>query len=467
MKAVLGPLVVLHDHLDGGVRPATLTALAEAASVALPVNGESELAAWLTIRPEMEFDEAFARFDLVVAVTQTESALRRIAREAVEDLAADGVIHAELRFAPFNHVAGGLTPTAVMRAVHAGLDEANGLGCDARIVVCAMRHLDETDSCAAARLAVEWMGERVVGFDLAGGEVGNPASNHSAAFAIAAAAGLSRTVHAGEMDGVHQVRSALDHCSPDRIGHGWRLIDDCVVEQGRIVELGPTAAEVRDAGIPLEICLTSNECLGLPISSHPVRMLFDAGFRVTLHPDDRTITTTTSRREFDLAREHHDFTEAELAACAERAAAATFLPDDERASLVSRVADGWNARPGRLVHLAERARWEAAAGQGAYLPAEWDADGFIHLSSLHQLLTPANRFYRGRDDLVALVLDAHLLGAAVIWEAGTGTVERFPHLYGAITPDAVLAEVDLSPQPDGGFLLPPALMRAVRSPLGR
>ena len=466
MNIARGPLVVLHDHLDGGVRPATLFELADSAGVAVPCPDPTELARWLTIRPEMTFEQAFSRFDLVIAATQTAPALRRIAREAVEDLAADGVIHAELRFAPLNHVAGGLSPEEVMAAVHAGLDDADALGCEARLIVCAMRHLPESVSCEAAELAVRWMSERVVGLDLAGGETGNPAFDHRRAFAMAADAGLSRTVHAGEMDGVHQVQSALEHCHPDRIGHGWRLIDDCRVVDGRIVALGPTATAVRDAGVPLEICLTSNECLGTAVADHPVRLLFDAGFRITLNPDDRAITTTTSRREFELAAARHGFTEVELAACVERAAAAAFLPDDEREVLVATVAESWSARPARLVHLAERARWDAARARGSYLPAEWDRDGFIHLSSLHQLLTPANRFHRGRQDLVALVVDAHLLGAAVVWEAGTGTVERFPHLYAALTPMAVLGAYPMRPEPDGGFLLPPPLMRAVRSPLG-
>ncbi|MDW3219272.1 MAG: adenosine deaminase [Acidimicrobiales bacterium] len=467
MTAASGPLVVLHDHLDGGVRSATTLALAHEAGIATPTDDEAELARWLTITPGMPFEEAFSRFHLVIGATQTEAALRRIAREAVEDLAADGVVHAELRFAPLNHVAGGLTADEVMAAVHAGIDDAADLGCDARLIVCAMRHLPEEVSVEAAEVAVRWMGERVVGLDLAGGEVGNPAQGHRAAFVFAADHGLARTVHAGEMDGVHQVASALDHCRPDRLGHGWRLIDDCEVTDGRITRLGPTAAAVRDGGIPLEICLTSNACLGLRVEDHPVRLLFDAGFRITLHPDDRAITTTSARREFELAAAHHGFTRVELAACAERAAVAAFLPDDERESLVARIAAGWDARPARLVHLTEREVWEAVGPSGSYLPREWDRDGFIHLSSLPQLLTPANRFYRGRDDLVAVVLDAHLLGAAVVWEAGTGTVERFPHLYGAITADAVLAEVPLHSEPDGGFLLPPALVRAVRSPLGR
>lgn len=466
MTVASGPLVVLHDHLDGGVRPSTTLELARAAGVATPADDVDDLARWLTITPAMPFEEAFSRFDLVIGATQTEAALRRIAREAVEDLAADGVVHAELRFAPLNHVAGGLTPDEVMAAVHAGLEDAAAAGCDARLIVCAMRHLPEAVSVEAAELAVRWMGERVVGVDLAGGEMGHPAADHAAAFAVAADAGLARTVHAGEMDGAHQVASALATCAPDRIGHGWRLIDECEVSDGRITAMGPTATAVRDGGVPLEICLTSNACLGMTVEDHPVRLLFDAGFRVTLNPDDRAITTTTSRRELDLAATHHGFTAVELAACVERAAGAAFLPDDEREALVERVADGWAARPARLVHLAERAVWDEHRPRGSYLPREWARDGFIHLSSLHQLLTPANRFYRGRDDLVALVLDAHLLGPAVVWEAGTGTVERFPHLYGAITPDAVLAEVALPVEADGGFFLPPALARAVRSPLG-
>jgi uncharacterized protein (DUF952 family) len=154
------------------------------------------------------------------------------------------------------------------------------------------------------------------------------------------------------------------------------------------------------------------------------------------------------------------FSSLELAALNERAAIAAFLPPDRRDELAQRVRAGWKPYPARLVHLAEADRWRARAG-GPYLPVEFDVDGFIHLSALHQVLTPANRFYRGRRDLTAVVLDTRVLGDAVVWEAGTGTEERFPHLYGAITPDAVVAEVDLAPGPDGGFLLPSALVGAV------
>lgn len=457
-----GPIVVLHDHLDGGVRPQTVLDLAVEHGMDVPAADVDALTTWFTITPGMPFAEAFSRFDLVGAVLQTPEALARVAREAVEDLAADGVIHAELRFAPMLHTLRGLTPVQAIEAVDSGLARAAAMtGLDARIIVCAMRDQAEEVSIEAIQAAIDAGCDRVVGVDLAGGEVGHPAADHAAAFALAHEAGLGVTIHAGEMDGAHQIASALDTCEPDRIGHGWRVIDDCVIEDGRIVGLGPTATALRASEAPLEICLTSNACLGMPVEDHPVRLLRDAGFRVTLNPDDRAITTTSARRELKLAAEHHGFTRHDLAHAMERAAVGAFLPDADRAALVERVRSGWDAAPARIVHLAERGEWEAARPTGSYLPGAFAADGFVHLSALHQLLTPANRFYAGRDDLVALAVDAHYLGAALVWEPGTGTDEYFPHLYGALTPEAVLGEFDMTPGPDGGFLLPPALVRAI------
>jgi adenosine deaminase len=456
-----GPIVVLHDHLDGGVRPTTVLETAHRRGIATPVDEAGSLAEWLTIRPGMSFEEAFSRFDMVVSTLQDADSLRRVAKEAVEDLAADGVVHAELRFAPFLHTFGGLTPASVLAAVEAGLDDgAAASGLDARLILCAMRDQPVDVSMQTVRLAAGAAG-RVVGIDLAGGEVGHPAADHAAAFTLAHEAGLGVTIHAGEMDGSHQVASALDTCEPHRIGHGWRLIDDCEVTDGRIVGVGPTASRVRDRGIPLEICLTSNACLGMPVENHPLRLLRDAGFRITLNPDDRSITTTSARRELDLAAAHHGFSATDLAQCSERAAAAAFLPDAQRRDLVAEVRAGWDPHPARLVHLAQRSRWEAGRSAGAYLPAEFESDGFIHLSSLHQVLSPANALYRGREDLVALVIDAHLVSHALVWEPGTGTLEWFPHLYGALVPDAVLQEIEFRPGGDGSFLIPPSLAQAV------
>jgi len=454
------PKVVLHDHLDGGVRPATLIELADAAGVDPPTRDVGDLMRWLTVQPEMELAEAFSRFDFVISVMQTEDAIRRVAHEAVDDLAADGVVYAELRFAPLAHTTGGLTGDAVIAAALDGISGSVGSGCDARLIACGLRNLDPSVSLAAARLAAGWAGRGVVGFDLAGGEVGFPASAHRAAFDIARDAGLGITVHAGEMDGVDSVADALDSALPDRIGHGWRLIDDCVVDNDRILELGPVARRVRDGRIPLEICLTSNACLGQPVESHPAKALSDAGFVLSLNPDDRSITTTSTSREHDLAARVLGFSSVELAAVNERAAVAAFLPAHERDALAEAVRAGWKARPQRLVHLAPRGRW-LDSGAGAYLPDGFESEGFVHLSALHQVLAPANEFYRDRGDLVAIVLDTRILGDAVVWEAGTGTQERFPHLYEAITPEAVVAELEFRPASDGSFLLSDELIRTV------
>jgi len=458
-----GPLVVLHDHLDGGVRPATILDLAAAAGIATPCDDATSLGEWLTITPGMGFSEAFSRFDLVISVMQTRDALQRVATEAAEDLATDGVVYAEIRFAPLAHTAGGLSGDEVIGAVTEGLSEATGETFGAGLIACALREQDPQHSVATATLAAN-SGGSIVGFDLAGGEVGHPASEHREAFEIAATAGLGTTVHAGEMDGVHQVTDALDTCDPDRIGHGWRLIDDCDVSDGRILALGPTATRVRDAGITLEICLTSNACLGMPVEHHPVRMLLDAGFRITLSPDDRSITTTSAAREHRLAAKLHGFSPVELAAVNERAALSVFGSDTLRSTIAAHVIDGWDTTPARLVHMAHRDVWEAArTSGGTYLPREWGRDGFMHLSALHQVLSPANAIYRGSTDLVALVLDAHMLARATVWESGTGTLERFPHLYSSLPVEAVLAEVPLTPSEDGSFLLPPELVTAAQS----
>lgn len=362
----------------------------------------------------------------------TKDGLRHHARATIEAVAASGVAHAEFRVCPFD----GLDFDDVMQAVHEGADDAiTGTRCHVGFVVAAPAALHEAAVADLAEQAARWEHRRVRGFAAV---VAGP--GHVRAFAIAAKAGLGRC-----LDGLGDDRSgggtaglaeAMHLVSPDRLGSGWRLLEGCAEANGRVVALDPSVAAVRDRGIPLETC---------PPGHH--RRLFDAGFRLTGAP------------------ETDGFTVVERSACSERAALATFLPSPQKEVLVAELAED-AARPARLVHLAARDEWEASRGRGAYLPAGWEQDGFIHLSALHQVLTPANRFYRSREDLVAVVVDAHLLGGAVVWEAGTGTLERFPHLYGTLTPDAVLGEVPFSPQPDGGFLLPERLLRALRSPLG-
>ncbi|HAI64450.1 MAG TPA: adenosine deaminase, partial [Acidimicrobiaceae bacterium] len=224
-----GPLVVLHDHLDGGVRPSTVLDLCHAVGVATPADDAAALGEWMTITPGMELVDAFSRFDLVNAGLQTADALRRVSLEGVEDLAVDGVIHAEFRFAPLLHTATGMTPAEVIAAVSAGLDEAHRtIGIDARIIAVMMRDQPLDISMQVVEAAIS-AGGRIVGVDVAGIEPGFPAELHRPAVERAAEAGLGVTIHAGEMDGPHQIASALA-CEPSRIGHGWRIIDDCTVE---------------------------------------------------------------------------------------------------------------------------------------------------------------------------------------------------------------------------------------------
>ncbi len=326
------PKVVLHDHLDGGVRPATVIELAEVQGVDLPVRDVTGLGEWFTLRPGMSFEEAWSRFHLVIRLLQDADSLRRVAREAVEDVAADGVVYLETRFGPLSHQRSGLTADEVMAAVTAGLaDGEAATGTVARLIVCGIREDGPILGLEAARLAVAWSEGGVVGYDIAGAEVGRPAADFADAYAVVGEAGLGRTVHAGEMDGIPSVASALT-VDPDRIGHGWRLEDDLD---------GPVAREVRDRRLPLEVCVTSNACLGLPVSRHPVRRLVEAGFVVTANPDDRAITTTSTSRELALWAEHHGFTDAELATVQHAAVGAAFCDEATRAAVAAQVTAGW------------------------------------------------------------------------------------------------------------------------------
>jgi adenosine deaminase len=322
------PKVVLHDHLDGGVRPATVIELAGEQGVDLPVADEEGLAHWFTLRPGMPFPEAWARFHLVISLLQDADALRRVAREAVEDVAADGVIYLETRFGPLSHTRQDLTPDDVVAAVREGLAEGErATGTVARLIVCAIREDGPELATEAARLAAAWRERGVVGFDLAGAEADHPADQFTDAYDAAGTAGLGLTVHAGEMAGVDSVERALK-LWPDRIGHGWRLADDLD---------GPVARAVRDRGLVLEVCVTSNACLGQPVEEHPVRRLVEAGFAVTVNPDDRAITTTTTSQELALWAEHHGFTDDELLRLQKVAVDAAFCDDVTRSEVAARL----------------------------------------------------------------------------------------------------------------------------------
>ncbi|MBT8215967.1 MAG: adenosine deaminase [Acidimicrobiia bacterium] len=319
------PKALLHDHLDGGLRPETVIELAAEYGHRLPADDPDSLQAWFNQGDSGSLETYLAAFAHTTAVMQTPGALERVAREAVEDLAADGVRYAEIRFAPSLHTAGGLEPTEVVAAVAAGAragEEATG--CVARLLVVAMRTMD--DAAAVAKLAVASRDLGVVGFDVAGAEAGNPAGRFSGACQIVIDANLAITIHAGEGDGPTSIAQALHQCGAQRLGHGVRIVEDATVVDGEIAEVGSLAEYVRDRRVPLEISVSSNLHTGLypSVEDHPVGMLHRAGFLVTLNTDNRLMSGTRLSHEFDLAVAHHGFTVDDLHVVTRRALEAGF-----------------------------------------------------------------------------------------------------------------------------------------------
>jgi adenosine deaminase len=297
------PKALLHDHLDGGLRPATILELADDIGYdALPAREPGALARWFHQEDVEDLVEYLSAFEHAVAVLQTPDALERAAFECALDLNADGVVYAEVRFGPSLHMRRTMGREDAIEAVVAGLARGKKeVGLEHGVIVTAMRHQDDSRAVAAA--AALFVGEGVVGFDLAGPEAGYPADDHLAAVRLARESGLGLTIHAGEHDGPESIWRALGRCGAGRIGHGARVIEDCVVRGGRIVELGPLARIVRDQRVPLEICITSNVHTGLADgpADHPVGLLADAGFTVTLNTDNRLMSSTDLTREFSLA----------------------------------------------------------------------------------------------------------------------------------------------------------------------
>lgn len=303
------PKALLHDHLDGGLRVATVLELADEIGYSrLPSADPAELAEWFHQAESGSLQTYLEAFTHTVSVMQTESALERVAYEAVIDLAADGVRYAELRFAPSLHTTRGLEPTEVMAAVWAGVQAGEAeSGCVARLIVAAMR--DMSDSEDVAKLAVASRDRGVVGFDLAGPEAGFPNAGFRAACRQADEANLPITIHAGEGDGTSQISQAIHHCRARRIGHGVRIVEDATVIDGDLADLGELATYVRDLHVPLEISVRSNLHTGIypDAGSHPVGMLHRAGFAVTVNTDNRLMSATSMSSEFELLADHHGF----------------------------------------------------------------------------------------------------------------------------------------------------------------
>ncbi|HEV7897311.1 MAG TPA: adenosine deaminase [Planosporangium sp.] len=337
----LAPKVLLHDHLDGGLRPATIIELADAVGHPLPSTDAGELGRWFAQAADSGSLERYLEtFAHTVAVTQTAEALHRVAAECALDLAADGVVYAEVRFAPEQHLERDLTLTEVVEAVVAGFAEGSRqaavTGTPIRVgtLLTAMRHAAR--SMEIAELAVRYRDNGVVGFDIAGAEAGYPPTRHLDAFEYLQRENFHFTIHAGEAFGLPSIWQAIQWCGADRLGHGVRIVDDIDAASGR---LGRLAAYVRDKRIPLELCPSSNVQTGAApsIAEHPIGLLRDLRFRVTVNTDNRLMSRTSVTREMALLVDAFGYGGAELQWFTVNAMKSAFIPFDERLALINEV----------------------------------------------------------------------------------------------------------------------------------
>ena len=356
-EIAVAPKVLLHDHLDGGLRPATIVELAGEVGHDLPTRDPDELATWFvdmaSSGPLERYLETFAH---TVAVMQQRDALVRVAAECAEDLAADNVVYAEVRYAPEQHIAGGLSLEQVVEAVEEGFrlgeSRAAAAGHPIRVatLLTAMRHAARSTEIAA--LTVAYRDSGVVGFDIAGAEAGFPPTRHLDAFEYLRRENSHFTIHAGEAFGLPSIWEALQWCGADRLGHGVRIIDDVTVRPDGTAELGRLAAYVRDKRIPLEMCPSSNVQTGAAasIAEHPIGLLTRLRFRVTVNTDNRLMSGTSMSRELTLLADAFGYDLDDFQWFAVNAMKSAFIPFDQRLELINNV-----VKPGYAALAAQRA----------------------------------------------------------------------------------------------------------------
>jgi adenosine deaminase len=338
------PKVLLHDHLDGGLRPRTVIELAEETGYAgLPTTDEAELGRWFTRGADRKSLELYLEtFAHTVGVMQTADAIARVARECAEDLAADGIVYAEVRYAPELSTERGLSLDAVTEAwldgFRDGAERAAAAGAPIviRALATAMRQADR--SLEIADLALRFRDRGVVGFDIAGPEAGYPPSLVADAFHRLVHASFHLTIHAGEGYGLPSIREALE-LGAERLGHGVRIVDDITVGPDGRADLGRLAAYVRDRRIPLELCPTSNVHTGLAasVAEHPFDLLRRLRFRVTLNTDNRLMSNVTLSSEFAALDAAFGIGLGEMEWLTLNAMKSAFLPFDERLRLIDEV----------------------------------------------------------------------------------------------------------------------------------
>ena len=334
------PKVLLHDHLDGGLRPRTVLELArETGYNGLPADDEEELTQRLTEGAHRGHLEIYLdAFRHTVGVMQTPEALHRVAAECAEDLAADGIVYAEVRFAPELHTERGLSLDEVVQAVLDGFREGSeGRGITVYALLTAMR--TAARSLEIAELAVRYRDQGVVGFDIAGAEAGWPPSRHLDAFQYIKRENFHITIHAGEGFGLPSIWEAVQWCGTERLGHGVRIVDDIQISQQGSVRLGRLSAYIRDRRIPLEMCPTSNVQTGAApsIALHPIRLLRQLSFRVTVNTDNRLMSQVTLSSEFGRLAEEFGYGWSDIEWLTVNAMKSAFAGFDERLRLINTV----------------------------------------------------------------------------------------------------------------------------------
>ena len=341
---VRAPKVLLHDHLDGGLRPQTALELArEIGYEQLPTSDLEELRQWfIADAPGSDLVRYLEGFSHTIVVMQTRDQLLRVATECAVDLARDGVVYAEIRFAPELHTARGLTLEEVVAAVldgfASGVREAalEGHRIIVRAILSAMRQANLSETIAA--LAVSFRHHGVCGFDIAGPEDGFPPTQHLSAFHLVQRENFHLTVHAGEAFGLPSLWEAVQFCDAERLGHGVRIVDD-IRRVGDDYELGPLANFIRDRRIPLEVCPTSNVHTGAAasIAQHPVELLRQLRFRVTVNTDNRLMSGISLSSEFEVCASAFSWTLDDMEWLTLNAAKSAFFPFDHRLELIMNV----------------------------------------------------------------------------------------------------------------------------------
>ena len=343
-EVIRAPKVLLHDHLDGGLRPQTIIDLAPGAEHELPRADAESLKQWFEDSANSGSLERYLEtFDHTVAVMQTTENIRRVGQECVEDLAADGVVYAEVRYAPEQHLVRGLTLSEVVEAVKAGFEageeqaRANGRPIVVRQLLTAMRH--QARSREIAELTVQYRDQGVVGFDIAGAEAGFPPTRHLDAFEYLQRENAHFTIHAGEAFGLPSIWQAIQWCGADRLGHGVRIIDDITVSNDGTPKLGLLASYIRDKRIPLEMCPSSNIQTGAApsIAEHPIGLLTKLRFRVTVNTDNRLMSGTSMTNEMFALTDAFGYGLEDVRWFTINAMKSAFLPFDQRLQIIDEV----------------------------------------------------------------------------------------------------------------------------------